>query len=126
MLQYNAHKLKDFYHLENVSLARPTQELSMVEKLAHQIFAPKDRKLKRTEDVKIALTILEQPVIVKVANHKCVPPDRFSKLMDVVLNAIHTQEPLQMEKSVSHTTVLTYRKIGPDGSCVDCPAFERS
>lgn len=59
------------------------------------------------EPVKIAQNIQELPVIEKDVNLKFVQQDKFSRLTDVVLNAIHTHEHLLMEKFVCHTTAVT-------------------
>lgn len=59
------------------------------------------------EHVRIALNILGLPVIIRVAPHKFVLQDRFSKLMEDVLNVIHTQEQMLQERFVFHTTAMT-------------------
>lgn len=100
-------RLKDFYQVENVSHAKLTQELSMMVRLVHQTFVLKDKRFFQMEHVRIVLNILGLPVIIRVAPHKFVLQDRFSKLMEDVLNVIHTQEQMLQERFVFHTTAMT-------------------
>lgn len=109
--RYNALKLKDFCQLVNVNRVKPTLELSMMVKLVLQCSAPRDKRFWLMELVKIAQTIPEQQVIVKVANHKFALPDKSSKSMEDVPNAIHTQEPMLQERSVFHTTVMIDKNL---------------
>ena len=63
------------------------------------------------EHVKIALLTLEPQAIVRVANHKYVPQDRFSKLTVDVLNATHTQELILRVRYVSLIIVMIDKSL---------------
>ena len=61
------------------------------------------------EGAKLARHIQELHLTIEAALLKYVPLDRFFKLMDAALSAIHTLERTLREKSVFLTTAMTER-----------------
>lgn len=82
-----------------------------MERPVHQTSVLKEKRSTQTEPARHAQTSAEPLPTAECALSSHVPLDRSSKEMDDVLIAIHTPEPMLMERFASHTTARTGKSL---------------
>lgn len=82
-----------------------------MERPVHQTSVLKEKRSSQMEPARLAQTSVEPLPTAECALSSHVPLDRSSKEMEDVPIAIHTPEPMLMERFASHTTALTDKSL---------------